>query len=222
MKEVIDKLGYSTHSGNNNIIVKNRLQKYQIDYSHFSPYQHVIKRNEKNVFMKNSTASQSTLRKWHLKGRYTPYKCSICNMEPFWQGKKLTLILDHINGSNHDNRLENLRWVCPNCNQQLETTGFKGGAKDHKLHKKYYCIECGKEVTYKRRYCHKCASKLTRKAERPSREKLKELIRNFSFTKIGDSFGVSGNAIRKWCINENLPKRKREILQYTDSEWENI
>ena len=93
MKEVIDKLGYSTHSGNNNIIVKNRLQKYQIDYSHFSPYQHVIKRNEKNVFMKNSTASQSTLRKWYLKGRYTPYKCSICNMEPFWQGKKLTLSL---------------------------------------------------------------------------------------------------------------------------------
>ncbi len=35
----------------------------------------------------------------------------------------MTLILDHINGENHDDRLENLRWVCPNCNQQLPTTG---------------------------------------------------------------------------------------------------
>jgi len=46
-------------------------------------------------------------------------------MLPEWQNKPLTLILDHINGNNKDHRLENLRWVCPNCNQQLETTGFK-------------------------------------------------------------------------------------------------
>lgn len=33
----------------------------------------------------------------------------------------MVLTLDHINGHNHDNRLENLRWVCPNCDRQLET-----------------------------------------------------------------------------------------------------
>ena len=35
------------------------------------------------------------------------------------------MILDHINGDNKDDRLENLRWVCPNCNYQLDTTNGK-------------------------------------------------------------------------------------------------
>lgn len=124
LKEVIDKLGYQTHNGSNNKTVKSRLERYGIDCSHFS-HQSQIKRTVENVFIKDSTASQATLRRWYLKGAYTPYECSICSMPPIWRNQPLTLILDHINGSNHDNRLENLRWVCPNCNQQLETTGFK-------------------------------------------------------------------------------------------------
>ena len=44
LKEVIDKLGYSTHSGNNNITVKKRLEQYGINYSHFT-HQTPIKRN---------------------------------------------------------------------------------------------------------------------------------------------------------------------------------
>ena len=47
----------------------------------------------------------------------------------FRKEKPLTLILDHINGHNHDNRLENLRWVCPNCNQQLDTTNGRNVKK---------------------------------------------------------------------------------------------
>ncbi len=44
-----------------------------------------------------------------------------------WDGKLLKLILDHSNGVNSDNRPENLRFLCPNCNAQLETHG--GGNK---------------------------------------------------------------------------------------------
>lgn len=125
MKDVIDKIGYSTHSGSNNITVRKRLQHYGIDTSHFV-FQKGIQRCPENIFIENSTASQKVLRNWYKKGNYTPYKCSICGQEPFWNNKPLTLILDHINGSNHDDRLENLRWVCPNCNQQLDTTGYRG------------------------------------------------------------------------------------------------
>ena len=48
------------------------------------------------------------------------YECSICGLKE-WLGKKLSLILDHINGINNDNRLENLRFVCHNCDSLLPT-----------------------------------------------------------------------------------------------------
>ena len=55
-----------------------------------------------------------------------------------------------------------------------------------------------------------------------SREELKKLIREESFVAIGKNFGVSDNAIRKWCINYNLPTRKKDIKSYSDEEWINI
>jgi hypothetical protein len=50
----------------------------------------------------------------------------------------MPLILDHINGINNDDRLENLRWVCPNCNSILPTTGSRNPHRK-KVAKKYYC-----------------------------------------------------------------------------------
>ncbi len=48
-------------------------------------------------------------------------KCAKCGSPPEWQGNPLVLVLDHINGVNNDNRLENLRLLCPNCNSQTAT-----------------------------------------------------------------------------------------------------
>ena len=99
--------------------------------------------------VKNSTASQTTLRRWYEKGNYTEYKCSICGQEPFWNGKELTLTLDHINGDNRDDRLENLRWVCPNCDRQLDTFCSKNTNYDIRKNKKIitYCKNCGIEIS---------------------------------------------------------------------------
>ena len=200
---------------------KERIERYNIDISHFTKTQG-IKRNPGNVFIENSTASQKTLREWYIKGAYTEYKCSICGQEPCWQGKELTLILDHINGTNNDDRLENLRWVCPNCNQQLDTTGGKQSHRNqNKIEKKYYCSNCGIEIkTKEATLCQTCAKIAQRTVERPIREELKFLIRTKPFLQIGKDFGVSDNAIRRWCIAENLPSTKKEIQKYTNEEWE--
>lgn len=222
--QIAKKLGYISYSGASSNRIKKRIEELKISTEHFSLSAKVprVERTEENVFCENSTANQSTLRRWYIDKKYTEYKCSICGMTPIWQGKELTLILDHINGNNHDNRLENLRWVCPNCNQQLETTGFKKIRTLNKEKKKYYCIDCGKEVTQEGCRCIACSHKAQYKVEHPDRETLKYLIRTKPFTQIGKDFGVSDNAIRKWCESYGLPKKTKEIKAYSDQEWDLI
>ena len=120
LAQVARKLGYTGHSGKTSDLLKRFFKEHNIDYSHFTGQpSHKVKRTFENTFVVDSTVDQSTLRKKFLEGKYVPYKCSICNISE-WNNKPLTLRLDHINGKNHDNRLENLRWLCPNCDSQSE------------------------------------------------------------------------------------------------------
>lgn len=77
------------------------------------------------VFCENSAYARSNVRGAVLRYNILPvYVCSKCNIEPMWDGEELMLEIDHINGVNNDNRIENLRWLCPNCHSQTST--FKG------------------------------------------------------------------------------------------------
>ena len=223
-KDLGRKLGYSsTCSGGTIKTIKRKCLEYNLDTSHFTSIQNSdkIERSEENIFIKNSTANQSTLRRWYEKGNYSEYKCSICHREPIWENKSLVLILDHINGINNDDRLENLRWVCPNCNSQLETTGSRN--PNRKIFaKKYYCKDCGKEITKYSTRCIECNAKFQTISldEMPvTREELKNLIRTMPMTKIGEQFGVSDNAIRKWCDKFGLPRKSTEIKKISNEDW---
>ena len=124
------------------------------------------------------------------------YKCSSCGITDMWNNKKLSLQLDHINGINNDNRLNNLRFLCPNCHSQTETYCGK-----HRK-KVYNCLDCGKEIKKDSKRCNKCSSILNNKNKRKfevSKEELIELINQYPMTKIGKMFNVSDNAIRKRC-----------------------
>ena len=121
-QDVMDLMQYKSHNGRAYEVVKKRIEKYNISTEHFGTKTPTV-RNPENIFIENSTACQGTLRRWYLRGEYTEYKCAICGLPPIWQGKELVLTLDHINGNNTDDRLENLRWVCPNCDRQLPTYG---------------------------------------------------------------------------------------------------
>lgn len=214
-------MGYNSNSGASTKRLKKRIESLGLDISHFSVQQR-IKRNEENIFVANSTADQATLRSWYFKGNYTPYQCAICGQLPYWNNKKMTLILDHIDGHNKNNVLSNLRWVCGNCNTQLETTNGKN--KAHKEHTINYCIDCGKPIGQSSLRCCECNYKYQSQLHQciVSRDELKQLIRTTPFLQIGKKFGVSDNAIRKWCDKYNLPRRSTDIKKYTDKEWEQI
>jgi 5-methylcytosine-specific restriction endonuclease McrA len=57
-----------------------------------------------------------------------PYECAICLIVE-WQGKQLVLHIDHIDGNWRDDRIQNLRFLCPNCHSQTDTWGGKGGSR---------------------------------------------------------------------------------------------
>ena len=88
---------------------------------------------------------------------------------------------------------------------------------------KNFCINCGKEISLTATRCIKCENSFRQvKLEdmRITREELNKKIRTQSFLSIGKEFGISDNAIRKWCDKFNLPRTKKEIKSYSDKEWD--
>ena len=144
--------------------------------------------------------------------------CEICKQAKIWNNKELVMTLDHINGDNHDNRIENLRWICPNCASQLST--FAG--RNNKIHngyipvqvrkyKKKICPVCNiNEISVSSKMCIDCFSKERRK-NIPEKDILEKLIKEKSFVQIGKMYGVSDNAVRKWCKSYGLPFRYGEL-----------
>lgn len=66
------------------------------------------------------------------------YKCAICGIENNWNGKELKFILDHIDGDASNNKRENMRLICPNCDSQLDTYKSKNKHSARNYRHKYY------------------------------------------------------------------------------------
>jgi len=75
----------------------------------------------REVFIENSPYWQNSIKKKILDNSLIEYCCAICKTLPVWNNAPMTLVLDHINGVHSDNRLDNLRFVCNNCDSQLDT-----------------------------------------------------------------------------------------------------
>ena len=125
-RQIALKVGYSDSGSQVKKQIEERINQLQLDTSHFLTHSGGgNKISDDEVFKLNSSVGQSTLRRRYLSKNYTEYKCAICGQEPFWNGKELVLTLDHIDGNHHNNVISNLRWVCPNCDRQLDTYGGK-------------------------------------------------------------------------------------------------
>lgn len=123
--EVLRKLGYREKGGRPWTNLKKRLVEFKIDTSHFKGRAHGTSKTQKyeleEILIENSTYTNLyRLKKRLVKENILEYKCAVCGISD-WLGKDLTLQLDHINGINTDHRLENIRFLCPNCHSQTDT-----------------------------------------------------------------------------------------------------
>lgn len=110
--EVLEKLGYS-RSSQNRAQVKKWAELYKIELP-------VFRKSHEELFAVGSKASRSFLKK-KLRELGYEFKCRDCEIGEEWNGKPLSLQLEHINGINNDNRIENLTLLCPNCHSQTDT-----------------------------------------------------------------------------------------------------
>lgn len=131
ISEVLFKLGYSVKGNSWGFAkVKQRMSDLSLDGSIFkgkSPitkYGTLHKVNASDILKPNCKHARSVLRRYVIKNNLIPYRCAICGCVE-WQGRTLSLELDHINGINNDNRIENLRFLCPNCHSQTTTYGSR-------------------------------------------------------------------------------------------------
>ena len=221
------QMGYRSISGETCKKFQQKLQLLQIDTSNIDNYKPIIYNkscSDEEVFKENSEVHQTTLRKHYLK-LVPNNRCTICGISNIWNGKEMSMILDHINGHNHDNRLENLRWVCPNCNSLLDTTGSRNRVS--KIQN--YCCDCGKEISNNAIRCYSCNSKYNhvqlkqKQLENiPSKDFLKDLIRNNSLIEASKIAQTNPRTLGRWCELRGLPRTKKEINSYSDEKWAKI
>lgn len=202
ISDVLKKLNL-TGGGSYNTIRK-ILDHHKIDYSRFPKGQGHNKGKKFNkpmtplseVLIKGSQYCRHNLKKRIKNDGLLKWECAICGNKGEWNNKPLTLILDHINGINNDCQIENLRFVCPNCNSQLDTH-----CRGYKIK---HCVNCGVSMIGQNKHCDRCIEMGVyrigpkRRMVRPSYEELLRDIKETNYCATGRKYGVSDNCIRKW------------------------
>lgn len=74
-----------------------------------------------DLLVKDSNAKSCTLKRWLIEEGLLEEECADCRTGPVWNGKPLTLQLEHKDGDSTNNELENLELLCPNCHSQTGT-----------------------------------------------------------------------------------------------------
>lgn len=130
-------------TGGNTAVLKRWLTHWEISTRHFaaralrSPSKDAKPLEE--ILVECSSYARANLKtRLYAEGVKRP-TCELCGQSEVWRGRPMGLILDHINGVRDDNRLENLRIVCPNCAATLDT---HCGRKNRLERPERACLRC--------------------------------------------------------------------------------
>ncbi|MCZ4492217.1 MAG: endonuclease [Conexibacter sp.] len=211
-------------AGGNHRTLQRWAATWEIDTSHFDA--NAVRRRAlrptpvplEEMLVERSPFGRQTVKRRLLEAGLKHPVCELCGQEEIWQGRRMSIILDHINGVADDHRLENLQMVCPNCAATLTT---HCGRQNRLTPFELRCPTC--RVSFeprnpRQRYCSQtCAYQRLRGVpqmerrvvRRPPYAQLEREIHALGWEAVGRRYGVSGNAVRKW-VAQYERERERE------------
>lgn len=193
-------LGYQP-KGANYRTLQRWVKEWQISTDHFDPNaargRATTKRAKplEEVMVANSTYRRGQLKDRLFAAGLKQRVCEPCGQGEIWNGRRMALVLDHINGVANDHRLQNLQIVCANCGATLEPHCGRNVPRER------ICPGCGQSFAPKNirhRHCsQECWGTVyskrklgvpqphLRRVERPSYEELMEDVRSMSMLAVG-------------------------------------
>lgn len=224
LSDLCRRLGLKSLNATSKKNVRRTLQEYGIPTEHFTTYHAKLTTPKKpwsqHLVQGKSNSARILRRCLQEMGR--ELRCQDCGLADTWNGKPLTLQVDHVNADNSDNRPENLRFLCPNCHSQTDTWGNKMRDWEDVL-----CRGCDRPTGHrkavgksyaraKKSFCTACLG--VNQAKRlktyvvgrfhtiwPSDTDLGAMLQNRPATQVAKELGVSSVAIKKHCNRQNIP-----------------
>lgn len=207
ISDVVKNLGLNVNTGNRRS-VKHWAKFYELELPIWNPSDSPKRAIESNIISDEDWFQENTNRagqrsKQRLIKMGVSDQCVACGIGPEWNGKPITLQLDHIDGNKFNNLRENLQILCPNCHSQTDTFGNSGGGtkpSESKRQRYSYCVDCNREIHKNAARCKACESVRRvgkTKIEYPEIDELVLMIKSSSFSAVGRDLGCTDNAIRK-------------------------
>ena len=211
--EVLTKLHLNSRSGGLLTYLRTRLKEGEFNLAKINTNRLSKKKKRatrvfagkkpEEVLIKDS--SKLSVREYVFRHNRLPYSCQRCENSGIWLDNPISLQLDHVNGDNKDHRLENLRWLCPNCHTQTPTWG--GRNIDFKENR---CSECNIKIYRTSTHCNDCRAKKDRTFE-ISKEDLEKMVQSsMTMEAVARKLGVkSSNTVRKRCRKLGIEWKKK-------------